>query len=1400
MATAAAPVRKIPVLHVHVISARNVPTAAGDVSFITMRYNGVKVGTTRNFDQQPGSKRPLFDERFVIEEPLTPAPEPRGAHAGVTFELWAGPPAPPHRRRAAGAAALSVARHEPQDLYDDLLYDSVRVAKAAVSSARRRLAAAGQRVSENLSAASAAPAAGGGGGRALLATCTVGPRVLVDLASRPYPVELPLRAAGDRWGAARAVLRVRLTMVRLQLWLLGASGFCAPVPPGDPPLALRVTWRGRELAVPRHASWTQGFCLNPSVNGLMVVTVWFRHAATDGAAAAGDARSGGGAHGLRCHAGAGAVNAQQRRASQAAADGSRRRESYFFGRESGGGDGDASPAAGSAHAAAAAAHHHHWPAPSPRLAGGSSGGGRAACRRSSHSPAEYPPPWSPPSAHSPRRPWSPLWSPPYSPSPLSAGGGIGGSAEHRRRSSALIAAAAAAAAGAADAHEHHQHHHQQQQQQAPPLSPLARQWLERALHTAPPSSAVAAAADSGTGDGGGSGTGDGGGSGTGGGGAAAAGAWMWPRSEEVRVEVGRAMHLSTYDAQGLADALNGAAGGGGGGGGGDDAAAAAAAGGAAAAARQNPIAEGFAGWRAAGLRCHWDARARRFTLYSTARAHVAAFVLHGARSTLAARLLGFAPRDYASALSDAPLPLGGDGGGAARCQCVVGDAAPAPLDSPKWFEVVWGPSALELLRAPGTLEVEVWGPRSAAAAVSSSSAAAAAPAAAATTAAPPAAAPASPCSAAGRFSRRTQLLGRAVLPAEQLRALAAASAAADTETALALERPGRAPAVLQRWRATRRGAVAAAPAPAAPAPAHGEEGAATGAHEGGVLPRLIPGLDASADVAAGGGGGGGGSDAGGGGGSSAASDAESAVVGVVNVSVRLRDESQLLVKVLQRVATTPPSSTQRAGARARGPNAAAERVRAATGPDRPPLCRCAPPHHCAAGPAPAPPRTQQHAPLRRRRRCVRTAGGRCRGTSAWRASGGARARAEAARRWMMLPGRSALRTALEVLDLLLLAAYAAVMLATAVQRHRCALDWACDASADARLAALAAWQGALDAALTASSALGVAVSLRTGYIGADGAVVVDPRRVAWRYATTRAGLDLLCALPHNALRECALRGERLCDAPLRRCAVAARALPAAPAAAAARASLVDCAAGQAPVQCAPATRSARYRSSRCMSKVLGDEWFEGEAWTADSGGDGKVAPETPLALLVFRLGRKLHWRGLNAFVQGRRTLLHALLGAPPPRRSAVGKIWNRTRVTKRWVHRVFEYKLLAYVKLAGSLARTLRLLAGAAALVPRMARVLRLGLGAARSVASSYRGLSEDDAVLLVQRRVRQHFARRLAERLRRRLDLRSGGGGSVCSDGGGRDARAASAAAARPAPGATRPWPLPPALLRHHR
>jgi hypothetical protein len=60
-------------------------------------------------------------------------------------------------------------------------------------------------------------------------------------------------------------------------------------------------------------------------------------------------------------------------------------------------------------------------------------------------------------------------------------------------------------------------------------------------------------------------------------------------------------------------------------------------------------------------------------------------------------------------------------------------------------------------------------------------------------------------------------------------------------------------------------------------------------------------------------------------------------------------------------------------------------------------------------------------------------------------------------------------------------------------------------------------------------------------------------------------------------------------------------------------------------------------------------------------------------------------------------------------------------------------QLLVYVKFASSFLRTLRLIIFATRQLPRTARVIRLAAVAVRSMSSVGRGMSEADAVLLVQ-------------------------------------------------------------------
>jgi hypothetical protein len=174
----------------------------------------------------------------------------------------------------------------------------------------------------------------------------------------------------------------------------------------------------------------------------------------------------------------------------------------------------------------------------------------------------------------------------------------------------------------------------------------------------------------------------------------------------------------------------------------------------------------------------------------------------------------------------------------------------------------------------------------------------------------------------------------------------------------------------------------------------------------------------------------------------------------------------------------------------------------------------------------------------------------------------------------------------------------------------------------------------------------------------------------------------------------------------------------------------------------------------------------------------KCTPETPLARLVWSMSKRLHWRGINNvrgtrlfreadklfydasltrdyvvnIIAGRRTLLRELMGIPPPKRNRFQKFWNITRLTRRWVHRSFEYRLFAYVKFTGSLVRAVRLLGAALRLLPRMNRFVRLALVAVRNFTVRDRYTSEEAAIRLLQRRVRSNMEQRVAEKLRSHL------------------------------------------------
>lgn len=606
---------------------------------------------------------------------------------------------------------------------------------------------------------------------------------------------------------------------------------------------------------------------------------------------------------------------------------------------------------------------------------------------------------------------------------------------------------------------------------------------------------------------------------------------------KVTLEVGRAMHLSTHDAEGLAEVLNSAT---------------------------RSTEAGTSGWLAAGFRILFDATKRQFIVFNINPG--SAFILDGAFSTMATELLGFSRQDHKSQLSTDPLPDPQGGGTLACREAVWSDIVPQPLRDPNWQQVVWGPSTIEILQLGGDFAVEVWGvgvdvPAVPAKETITKGASASVP--------PPLKrSPVSklPTGPGALFRRRERLLGSATLTAEQLCALA-------TGKELPLSMISRR---YRRWRAP---------------------------------PQQPPTVVTDEALSPGGGG---------------TTDGEDGCVGTIRVALRLRDQSQLMVRVLQR--WTMP----------RDERAARERRRAA---------------------------------------------------------------AEAKRLWMLMPGRGVRRAAWDLLSLVLLLGYAAVMAAQAYHRQKCSQDWQCEASSDPSLVDLSIWQSGLDTLLTLFSVLDIIFIFRTGYVAPDGSIVVDPTRVAIRYLSTWFLLDALCGLPNDALK-----------------------------------------------------------------LLLGDEWLSDQVHE-------KIPPEAPLALLVHNLGRVLHWKKLNTvrnmkgfqeldrwlagmditrrgvvgFIQGRRAFLREILGIPAPRRSTVGKIKNITSISKRWTSRVLEYKLLSYVKLAGSIIRSSRLVFRAICLLPRMARFLRLTAVVVHSMARHGRGMSDSEAVLLLQRRVRAHAARRLA-------------------------------------------------------
>ncbi|CAN0523658.1 unnamed protein product, partial [Ectocarpus sp. 12 AP-2014] len=154
----------------------------------------------------------------------------------------------------------------------------------------------------------------------------------------------------------------------------------------------------------------------------------------------------------------------------------------------------------------------------------------------------------------------------------------------------------------------------------------------------------------------------------------------WAGSRSCILAVGLAYHLSTFDAQGLADMLN----------------------------SEEKSTERMAGtreWHEKGFRLHWDPVRRRFTIFNVSRR---SFVLRGACSSLATALLGFREKDHFSKpIAEAVLDPQHPSDPPRRHMGITGDTVPLPLLRPHWMRIVWGPPAMEITRG-GELRVQVW--------------------------------------------------------------------------------------------------------------------------------------------------------------------------------------------------------------------------------------------------------------------------------------------------------------------------------------------------------------------------------------------------------------------------------------------------------------------------------------------------------------------------------------------------------------------------------------------------------------------------------------------------------------------------------------------------------------------
>eukprot|EP01084_Bolivina_argentea_P131579 232227_1 len=283
---------KIPIAHVHILSARLSPnTLKRDGQyFVRVTYNEIVVGKTAcavteekantlSWDQEISVSLPIESIRVANDGFSSRHPHLSGQsraaqdNAEVTFAntdslvievygTWVEQESiGNHHDKGYLAAPMT----ETDNIFPDLLLDPSRIFLPSSLATRQRSSFAHRR--RTASGSKSNPSQHD---EEILGYCIVCPTVLRELAEEGELVELYLWNVNRRNWKPIGMLRVCISLFRLQVRIVGAEGI--PPPPLDSTMMLSVKWRGGKL-LSRPLMWTKGFCIKPDINGKLAIII-----------------------------------------------------------------------------------------------------------------------------------------------------------------------------------------------------------------------------------------------------------------------------------------------------------------------------------------------------------------------------------------------------------------------------------------------------------------------------------------------------------------------------------------------------------------------------------------------------------------------------------------------------------------------------------------------------------------------------------------------------------------------------------------------------------------------------------------------------------------------------------------------------------------------------------------------------------------------------------------------------------------------------------------------------------------------------------------------------------------------------------------------------------------------